>query len=273
MWITIKLVQTKLKTLSWAPVPACEARLLPAAVIKRDVYIYTPDPLVCSTGRLSARLQKREERRRKERRGERGRGALSNLRWAGRSVVHGGRASLLLHKDSFPLLPAARRLGRLSLRRLLSSRRLGQLPLLPIVIGCGRTADVENNTPKTNLSYSSRAIIHSAAQSRALISVPFIAVVQEVMRLITDTHCIWFWSERSSSPSTCRWRGRGWRGSSSTAASRTPSCRSPGSGRRGGRSGWWSDRFSLCTWKQRKEGAGRDVETMSASDYTFIYDN
>lgn len=131
----------------------------------------------------------------------------------------------------------------------------------------------EQYTQNKNLSYSSRAIIHSAAQSRALISVPFIAVVQEVMRLITDTHCIWFWSERSSSPSTCRWRGRGWRGSSSTAASRTPSCRSPGSGRRGGRSGWWSDRFSLCTWKQRKEGAGRDVETMSASNYTFIYDN
>lgn len=168
MWITIKLVQTKLKTLSWAPVPACEARLLPAAVIKRDVYIYTPDPLVCSTGRLSARLQKREERRRKERRGERGRGALSNLRWAGRSVVHGGRASLLLHKDGFPLLPAACRLGRLSLRRLLSSRRLGQLPLLPIVIGCGRTADVENNTPKTKISATHHGQLYTLQRSHGL---------------------------------------------------------------------------------------------------------
>lgn len=202
-------------------------------------------PPVCSTS-------EKEERRRK------GRRAFSNLRWAGRSVVHGGRASLLLHKDSFPLLPAARRLGRLSVRRLLSCRRLGQLPLLPIVIGCGCTADVENNAPKTNLSYSSRAIIHSAAQSQALISVLFIAVVQEVMRLITDTHCIWFWSERRSSPGTCRWRGRGWRGSGSTAASRTPSCRSPGSGRRGGRSGWWSDTFSLYTWKQKEKRGSRE---------------
>lgn len=73
---------------------------------------------------------------------------FSNLWRASRSVVDSGRASLLLHKDSFPLLPAARRLGQLSLRCLLSSHGLGELPLLPIVIGCGRTADVENNAPK-----------------------------------------------------------------------------------------------------------------------------
>ena len=64
-------------------------------------------------------------------------------------MVHNGRASLLLDKDSFPLLPAARRLGQLPLRCLLSSRRLGQLPLLPIVIGCGGTVDAENNAPET----------------------------------------------------------------------------------------------------------------------------
>lgn len=85
----------------------------------------------------SATQYERGRRRRRRRR--------ANLRWASRSVVHGGRASLLLHKDSFPLLPAARRLGQVSLRRLLSSHRLGQLPLLPIVIGCGHTTDVENN--------------------------------------------------------------------------------------------------------------------------------
>ncbi len=185
---------------------------------------------------------------------------LSNLRWASRSVVHSGRASFLLHKDSFPLLPAARRLGQFSLCCLLSSHRLGQLPLLPIVIGCGRTADVENNAPKTNLSYSSEAIIHSAA-SQALIWVLFIAVVQEVMRLITETHCIWFLSEPSSSLGTCRWRGRGWRGSGSTVASRTPYGRSLGSGLPGGQSGWWSDRFSLYIWgKERGSREGcRDI--------------
>ncbi len=173
-----------------------------------------------------------------------GRGLFSNLRWASRSVVHSRRASLLLHKDGFPLLPAARGLGQVSLRHLLSPRRLGKLPLLPVVISCGRTADVKDDTPKTSLSYSSETITHCAA-SQALIWV-FIATVWEAMRLITETHCIWFWSAGSSSLGTCRWRGRGWRGSGSTAASNTPYGKSLGSGLRGGRSGWWSDRFSLC---------------------------
>lgn len=69
-----------------------------------------------------------------------------------RSVVHGRRASFLLHKDGLPLLPAARRLGQVALPRLLPARRFGQLPLLPVVTGCGRPAGVKNSARELGLS-------------------------------------------------------------------------------------------------------------------------
>lgn len=118
--------------------------------------------------------------------------ALSNLRRASRSVVHGGRASFLLHKDGFPLLPAARRLGQVSLRRLLSSRRLGQLPLLSIVIGCGRQEQCTQN-----LSHSSEAIIHPAA-SQAWIWVRSIAVVEgsDVFNYRDSLYLVLVWREQ-----------------------------------------------------------------------------
>lgn len=166
---------------------------------------------------------------------------ISNLRRAGRSVVHGGRASLLLHKDGFPFLPAARWLGQVALRRLLPSRRLGQLPLLPIVISCG--------CQKKQCTKNHRQL-HTLQHLR-----PGCGPSSRLWRLITGTHCIWFWSEGSSSRGTCRWRGWGWRGSGSTAASRTLYGRSLGSGLQGGRSGWWSDRFSLCICRRE----GRDT--------------
>lgn len=176
---------------------------------------------------------------------------LTNLRWASRSVIHSGRASFLLHKDSFPLLPAARRLGQLSPRCLLSTHWLGQLPLLPIVIGCEHRADVENNAPKARL----KLLI---TPNYTLCSASFIAVAKEVTHIITETHCIWFLSEQSSSLGTCRWRGWDWRGSGSTAAWRTPSGRSLGSGLLDVRSGWWSDRFSLYIWKKINKRRSRE---------------
>lgn len=196
--------------------------------------------------------RKDKKKKTEERRGGKWTEVVTNLRWTSRSVVHGGRASFLLHKDSFPLLPAARWLGQLSLRCLLSSHWLGQLPLLPIVIGCKCTADVENNAPRTKLKLLIRG-------NYTLCSAFFIAVAKEVTRIITETHCIWFLSEQSSFLGTCRWRGRGWRGSGSIAASHTPSGRSLGSGLPDGRSGWWSDRFSLYIWKKKERGSREDM--------------
>lgn len=61
---------------------------------------------------------------------------LSNLRGAGESVIYGRGTPFLLHEYGLPLLPAARWLGHVSLRRLVSGHRFGQLPLLPVVVGC-----------------------------------------------------------------------------------------------------------------------------------------
>lgn len=62
-----------------------------------------------------------------------------DLRGAGGGVIHSRGTPFLLHKYGLPLLPAARRLGYVSFRRLVSRRRFGQLPLLPVVISCQKT--------------------------------------------------------------------------------------------------------------------------------------
>lgn len=75
-------------------------------------------------------------------------GGFGYLRGAGGGVIHRRRTPFLLHKYGLPFLPAARPLGHVSLRRLVSRCRFDQLPLLPVVISCGKnTARVGSDVP------------------------------------------------------------------------------------------------------------------------------
>lgn len=87
------------------------------------VHFVVSGPAACHMSRSAQDTcyERQNKRLRKKWRSE----VFSNLRGASGSVVHSRGASFLLHKDSFPLLPAARRLGQLSLCCLLSCSGLG----------------------------------------------------------------------------------------------------------------------------------------------------